>query len=488
MIQTRNRRVILAVCAAIVAAVLAFYFFAPKLIRAHAAGAMRSEFGSDVRFQSLEVSGFPRIHIVVRDLLIGTDPAHPLIQASTADASLGLLPWHVRSVVLGGLSIQLPTANEPIASAPKVRATVTADEIVAEHATVQISSLHFQLTDLRVTNFNPAHAAGFSAVLVNPEPRADVPISGQIGPWNAQAPSLTPVQGNYTLPGTNLASVPGLEGMLSSQGRFQGVLQRIRITGDANVGRPHPSQASFQIVVDAADGSAAIDSMNGSLQDSPFTASGQASHIQDDRLREIALKISMPQGRLQDVLPLGVKSKEPPMTGALRMQARLQVMPGAGDLLDRLRLDGDFTATNARFSSLDLRERLRNLSRKAEGHPNDESAGSSISSMQGQVQLEHGIARFTDLVIDLEGASARLNGTYQLASERLDLQGEVTMDAKVSQTATGAKALLLKVADPFFRSKHGGSRVPIKITGTRSDPQFGVDLASKVADQGTHAH
>jgi hypothetical protein len=41
---------------------------------------------------------------------------------------------------------------------------------------------------------------------------------------------------------------------------------------------------------------------------------------------------------------------------------------------------------------------------------------------------------------------------------------------------TGWKSILLKPADPFF-SKHGhGTEVPIKITGTRSAPHFGLDF------------
>jgi hypothetical protein len=49
------------------------------------------------------------------------------------------------------------------------------------------------------------------------------------------------------------------------------------------------------------------------------------------------------------------------------------------------------------------------------------------------------------------------------------------MDAKLSQTQTGVKALLLKAVDPFFR-KNGTSQLPIKIGGTRSDPSFGLDM------------
>jgi hypothetical protein len=43
---------------------------------------------------------------------------------------------------------------------------------------------------------------------------------------------------------------------------------------------------------------------------------------------------------------------------------------------------------------------------------------------------------------------------------------------------TGFKSVLLKVVDPFFRQKDGtGSVIPIKISGSRSAPQFGLDTS-----------
>jgi hypothetical protein len=35
---------------------------------------------------------------------------------------------------------------------------------------------------------------------------------------------------------------------------------------------------------------------------------------------------------------------------------------------------------------------------------------------------------------------------------------------------------LLKPVDPFFRNKEGGADIPVKITGTQSEPKFGLNL------------
>ena len=63
-----------------------------------------------------------------------------------------------------------------------------------------------------------------------------------------------------------------------------------------------------------------------------------------------------------------------------------------------------------------------------------------------------------------------------MKSEALDFHGHLLLDAKLSQTVTGKKSLLLKFVDPFFKRRGGGSSIPIKIVGTRSQPEFGLDL------------
>ncbi len=448
---------------------------------------LRREFASDVRFQKMEISVFPRVHAVAYGVSIGDDIAHPLIQASQADARCSWIPWHVHTVVLEGLLVRVPAAAHPPHATGTVRPVLNVDEMLASSASVELPALRFQLQNLRVRNFSPGSRADFAAILLNSEPRAEVQIAGQIGPWNAQDPGRTPIEGKYELARSDLATVRGLRGIISSQGRFNGVLLDANIAGDGQIdglalspsGHAETVRASFQAVLDGADGSVTADKMTGTLEQSPFVASGSVHDLQDDLRRQIAFQVSMTHGRLEDLLPLGVNSKVSPLTGPLSVQTKVEIPPGDQDLLSRLRLTASFSASGARFASWNLRDRLRSLSRKAEGQPNNDAAGSSISSMRGEVRLDHGVARFSSLAIELEGASAKLEGSYQLAGEQLDLHGDVWMEAKVSQTATGPKALLLKFADPFFKSKRGGSRVPIKITGTRSDPKFAVDIARK---------
>jgi hypothetical protein len=49
------------------------------------------------------------------------------------------------------------------------------------------------------------------------------------------------------------------------------------------------------------------------------------------------------------------------------------------------------------------------------------------------------------------------------------------MQAKLSQTMTGAKSFFLKALDPFFKGKDAGSVMAIKVSGTKDKPAFGLD-------------
>ena len=86
---------------------------------------------------------------------------------------------------------------------------------------------------------------------------------------------------------------------------------------------------------------------------------------------------------------------------------------------------------------------------------------------------------FSDLSFLVPGASVTLDGTYGLADGRIDLSGNARLQAKLSQTTTGFKSFLLKAVDPFFSKKGAGTVLPIKITGTRDSPSFGLNLGGK---------
>lgn len=65
---------------------------------------------------------------------------------------------------------------------------------------------------------------------------------------------------------------------------------------------------------------------------------------------------------------------------------------------------------------------------------------------------------------------------YSLDGKVFDFHGTLRMQAKLSQMTKGWKSILLKPIDPFFHKEGAGTQVPFKITGTRSEPHFGLDF------------
>jgi hypothetical protein len=89
--------------------------------------------------------------------------------------------------------------------------------------------------------------------------------------------------------------------------------------------------------------------------------------------------------------------------------------------------------------------------------------------------MRNGDISFSDLSFQVPGAAVDLAGRYEIYSEEIDLRGTARLQAKVSQTMTGWKRWALKPVDPFFSKNGAGTFLPIRITGTRDKPQFGLD-------------
>jgi hypothetical protein len=143
---------------------------------------------------------------------------------------------------------------------------------------------------------------------------------------------------------------------------------------------------------------------------------------------------------------------------------------------DRLQLDGRFAIAEARFTSYDVQGKINALSHRGRGNTSDTGKASVVSNFQGRFKLGHGALRLPELQFSVPGAAVKLAGTYALKPETLDFKGSLLLDAKISQTQTGIKSLLLKIIDPLFKQKDGtGSAIPIKISGTRNAPSFGLD-------------
>jgi len=57
----------------------------------------------------------------------------------------------------------------------------------------------------------------------------------------------------------------------------------------------------------------------------------------------------------------------------------------------------------------------------------------------GQLFLENGMARFSQITFSVPGATANMAGTYSLSDKRVKFNGKMRMKAALSQATTGGK-------------------------------------------------
>jgi hypothetical protein len=481
---------------------------AERVLREKALETLRTRFSSEVEVRDVQITVYPHLTLNASGVAFryhGRQDIPPLIQFDRLHAEgdmegLLLTRPHIRLVKIEGLTIHVPPHSEEGKGTPKPAhagrtpyGAVVVDRIIADGARLEIQPkgegkepLLFDIHNLDMRAFSLDNASQFNANLTNPKPKGEIATTGRFGPWQGEIPGKTPVQGDYVFSHADLGTFKGIGGILSSKGAFHGALEQIQVDGETDtpnfslsyVGRGVYLHTKFHSVVDGTNGNTWLKPVHAKLLGSAIEATGGVVRVEGAKGRNISIDFQVPAGRIEDFLRLSVKTDQPPLSGALHLKGHLEIPPGEkSDAIERMRLRGEFHLERAQFSSATLRDKLRGLSRRAQGLPRDPSAGSAVSNMGGQFQLRDGVVNFSDLTFDLDGAAIRLVGNYALKSEAMDFRGTLHLDAKLSQMTTGFKSLLLKAVDPFFSDGNGGELIHFKIGGTRSNPAVGLDFS-----------
>ncbi|HUF47960.1 MAG TPA: AsmA-like C-terminal region-containing protein, partial [Vicinamibacterales bacterium] len=365
------------------------------------------------------------------------------------------------------------------------------EEIISTGARLEVAPedptgtpLEFEILDVRLRDFSLEAPAAFEARLINPKPHGEIRTSGIFGPWNGRHPRLTPLAGDYTLSDADMSVFGGLGGTLSSTGQFRGVLEAIAVSGrttmadfQVDTGRhPLPLEATFEARVDGTNGNTYLDRVSATLAGSALEATGEVAGTAGSDGKTVRLDTSATEARLEDFIRLVVSQDDPPMAGLVAFDARLELPPGEQPVVDRLRLDGQFTIRRGRFASDAVQDKVDELSRRGQGEPRNEEIDNVLSNFSGHFRLRGGRLALPDLRFAVRGATVELGGSYGLRGELLDFEGRLLLDAKLSQATTGFKSVLLRVIDPFFRKHGAGAVLPIRIGGTVTDPDFGLKM------------
>jgi hypothetical protein len=485
----------------LLSAIMLVYFWRfPPLNREWVVEALEKRYQCEVELKSFTASFFPAVNIAGEGLVLkrqersGLPPMAIIRKFSARGSWLGLLrqPRHFGQVRLEDMVIVVPPRSRQAQAkkTPQVSLFVL-DEVLAEDATLRILSSNlnkpphvFEIRRLRMRSVGLDQPMSFKVTLTNPTPVGQVQSIGRFGPWNSEDPSLTPVSGNYSFSNADLSTIRGLGGTLSSHGSYEGVLSEIQVHGETDTpnfdlgisGNKVHLKTQFSAVVDGVNGDTILRPVTAQLLGSTIVARGGVAQSAGGSGRIILLDVTAQPAGLEDFLRLAVKSSTPSMTGALSIGTKFDLHPGEEEIAKRLKLDGTFAIRSARFTNPATEAKITSLSRRGQGKPRDEDIQNTPFEVQGHFALANSQVTFSSLSFSLPGASLQLQGVFGLLSQTLDFHGTVRLQAKVSQTTSGIKSLLLKPVDSLFAREGAGTVLPIRITGTREEPSFQVEI------------
>jgi hypothetical protein len=298
------------------------------------------------------------------------------------------------------------------------------------------------------------------------------------------------VTGHYTFDRADLGTIKGIDGILSSVGEFTGQLNDIAVDGTTETpdfsldtaNHAMPLHTKFHAIVDGTNGDTYLQPVNARLGGSDFTCHGAVINVKG-KGHVIDLDVTVPNGRIQDFLQLAVKNTPVVMTGRLTMKAKLHIPPGKESVTRKIGLKSGFTLRQIHFTNPEVQDKVDMLSMRVQGRAKEAKQGAAEdvdSQMVGQFVKADDKLIFSKLEYTLPGATVALKGEYSLDGERFEFEGKMRTDAKVSQMVVSKwKSILLKPVDPFFKKNGAGAEIPVKISGTRSAPKFGLDLRHK---------
>ena len=339
--------------------------------------------------------------------------------------------------------------------------------------------LTFPVHWLRVWDLHRGAPMTFAVNMDNPLPYGHLLASGSFGPLNPRAIQETPVSGWFKFEDVKLSDVGELKGILDSTGSFHGQLGAIDATAQAKVrgfavknGNEIPVSGSIQCTVNGMNGDVVYHAMEARTGSSLVQATGSTAGTPGKATR---LDLVVRQGRAEEILRPFIR-KPVPIAGAAALHAHVDLDPTQPDhgFLDRLHVTGAFDIPAEEVTKPDLRKSLSAFSLRAQDKKVPDSvkdlpgpAAGAISSLQGPVTIEKGIARTPDLRFEVPGAQARLSGTFNFRTTAVHLTGKLTTHADLSDITSGFKSVLLEAIDPLFRHhrKHGAV-IPVALTGT----------------------
>jgi len=353
-------------------------FNAKPILRTRVVETLSARFKSKVELEAFDVSLMKGFQVSGEGLrLFGDgDPNNhepgiqPLIAVAEFRFRMGIRdflrsPMRVKTVYVRGLRLNLPP-REQRGQMTKLgpeggKIKILVDSFVCDEAQLIINTLkpgklplEFDIKNLKMTSIGPDGPMHFDADLTNPKPLGNVLSSGSFGPWQADSPRDTPVNGTYSFNHADLGTIKGIGGILSSTGEYGGTLDNIVVDGKtdtpdfrvATAMRMVPLHTEFHAIVDGTTGDTYLQPVKARILNSSLVAHGSVMRTKDPEGHRVELDVMIEKGRIEDLLKLAVP---PIMTGLVRLKTKFDLPPGEPDFAKRLRLAGNFQVSGAHF-------------------------------------------------------------------------------------------------------------------------------------------
>jgi hypothetical protein len=419
-----------------------------------------------------------------------------------------LRPSYISHIKVQGFQIHVPPPGTmPATPRDQSPSTTRVGEVVANNAVLEVARktakpLRFEIHTLTLNSVSRKEGFSYDATFLNALPPGEIHSRGHFGPWNSDDPGQTPVSGTYQFEHAYLGVFHGIDGVLSSHDNFGGTLARVETHGSVDIpdfkvrraGRSVPVESRFDSFVNAVNGDVRLEHVDSVIVKTRVLARGSVEDTPGPRGKVTSVDLNTSHGRIQDILRLFIKEPRSPIVGVISFRAHVTIPPEGRPFEQEVVLVGDFGIEDSHFTKPETQKKMDDLSERAEGKKTEEKEkekkqgdqdadtedGDServVSDLKGHVALKNGVATLTNISFRVPGAVAYVHGTFNLVNEKIDFHGVLKTDAEFSKVGGGGiKSILLKPFDAIFKKKPNGAEIPIKMTGTYSHPEPGLEI------------